>query len=135
MARGGGWWLSAGARKGKEGGFYRPSSVLRRFRPTFVVHRSHDMDAEAVATCDGTPANGGVCVRAPVSAGRPRGTSLASWHASPPLGTHCPWSPASDRWVFGRLGVRAHVRRWGPTRRVAVRRHAGARVPAQNISR
>jgi hypothetical protein len=72
-----------------------------------VSTRGHGMGAEAVATCGGAPANGGACVRAPVSARRPRGTGLGGWRASPPLGAQCPQRTASDRLVFWLFGVRA----------------------------
>jgi hypothetical protein len=50
-------------------------------------------------------------VRAPMSARRPRGLGIRS--VSPALGAQCPRRPASDRWVFQHLGVRAAAGRRG----------------------
>jgi hypothetical protein len=68
------------------------------------------MGAEVVATCVGTPTNGGARVRAPACARQPRGTGLGVGSASPPLGAQCPRRLASDRRSLACIGVCAVVR-------------------------
>jgi hypothetical protein len=92
------------------------------------------MGAEVVATCVGTPTNGGARVRAPACARQPRGTGLGVGSASPPLGAQCPRRLASDRRSLACIGVCACVC-GGEGQRGAARRRAGTRVPAQNVSK
>jgi hypothetical protein len=104
----GGRWRTAvllGRARGKAEGFYMPATLQGGFARASLATVATAWARRLLATCVGRwPWR--EAVRTPASVGWPRGTGLGVGSASHPVGAQCPRHPASDRWVFRRLGVR-----------------------------